>query len=164
MRQDLEEDSKIVFRCNLEAAALPLVVEHAPTVASEILRLLLPSPLGFDFLSELQSMTMSLHSMEVVNSLATTVALPEEFVQGYISNCIASCNAIEDRYMQSRLVRLVCVFLQSLIKMGIVDMTNLTHEVQAFCIDHSRIREAAGLFRMLKQMENDTDGEGSSSL
>lgn len=162
MLQDIKEDPKIVFRCDLDPDLLPVVVENAPTVASEILRHLLPSPSGSAFLEALVSMSMSLHSMEVVNSLATTIALPSEFVHGYISNCIASCNAIEDRYKQSRLVRLVCVFLQSHIKTGIIDMTHLIHEVQAFCIDHSRIREAAGLFRLLKKMENEGDGEGSS--
>ena len=159
MRQDVEEDPKLVFRCDLDPDVLPVLVENAPSAASEILRHLLPSPLGSAYLASLVSMTMSLHSMEVVNSLATSISLPADFVQSYISNCITSCNAIEDRHMQSRLVRLVCVFLQSLIRMGIVDMRHLIHEVQAFCIDHSRIREAAGLFRMLKQMENEVEGE-----
>ncbi|GER30015.1 CCR4-NOT transcription complex subunit 11 [Striga asiatica] len=115
---ELANDPKLVYHCGLTPKKLPDLVENNPMIAVEVLIKLVNSPEISEYFTVLVNMEMSLHSMEVVNRLTTTIELPTEFLHTYISN-------FHDIFI----------------------------EVQAFCIEFSRIREAAGLFRLLKSLE-----------
>lgn len=146
----LDAHPKLVHSCGLSPRKLPELVENNSTLATKILFKLASSKQMPQYLDALGSMDINLHSMEVVTRLSGLVGLPTEFLHSYINKCIRSCNNIPDKYSKVRMVRFVCMFLKNLMKNKAVDLQNLNVEVQGFCIEYSRIREVADLFRSLK--------------
>ena len=101
------------------SSQLPSLVEHCPVIASALLQRLFQRRTELPYSSSsgqadhlcdnmllvLAQSDVSLHGMEVVNRLVSTVDLPGDFVRSYIVNCIRSCESAQDKYVQSRLVR-----------------------------------------------------------
>ena len=161
---DEEDLGLTLLRTVLVPHTLPQLVEHNPLVAYECLVRILQSYPEDErklYLSSLVGMDTSLHSMEVVNRLATTTTSTDDaeerpiletaYIHLFIGSCIESCSNVQDRHRQNRLVRLCCVFVQSLLRKSILHVDDVLFEVQPFCVEFSRIREANALYRTLQQ-------------
>lgn len=127
---------------------------HATQLAQHLTLLLLLPP--------------SVRSVEVVAQLAAAVPLPGEFLQAYVLSCLDACAVERVRWMvlvpycalvppplqdaqQTRLARLVCVFLLNLLRAKLLDVGDVHLELESFCIEYARMHEAAELYKLLRE-------------
>ena len=148
---------------------LPALVDKNPSVATAFLLALLSSSVSSSaetasaYLAALLQCELSLHSMEVVSRLSSVqpAVLSSDFLVSYCHRGMEGCRAISDRYGQSRMVRLLCVFCQSLLReregrSGGGGLYVLLSEMMGFCVEFSKVKEATQLYRTLKEWEAET--------
>ena len=120
----------------------------------------------------LQAATTAAAGSSVPTKRALVIAphIPPLFICRYMSACAAigdrsvqvwlvmqavqhdnlCCPSFVARTLQSRIVRIVCELIRALADARVVNLGDLSAEIQAFCVEYSRVREAALLFRELK--------------
>eukprot|EP00762_Andalucia_godoyi_P007926 ANDGO_01215.mRNA.1 CCR4-NOT transcription complex subunit 11 len=145
---------------------MPELVEHNPNIAAHVLEVLgtVDAKLSESMLEGVIKMPMSLHVIEVVNRLITNATanaaagnrvfvFPRSLLFQFLSNCVASCERTPDPYMQTRLVRLLCVFAQSLLRNKIVLAQQVAPELMPFCVQFSRVADAQKLYESLASLQ-----------
>ena len=67
------------------------------------------------YLAALHDMPLCLPSMEVMNKMTELMPLAQEVLAEYVTHAMKQCDTCKEKFLQARLVRLLCVFLSSLI-------------------------------------------------
>ncbi|KAJ3236832.1 hypothetical protein HDU81_010296 [Chytriomyces hyalinus] len=159
---EITEDASFVFECNqLSSSTFPNLVERNPNVAINVLKALLSLSAADEFLNAMLGMSISIHCMDVVNTLASLMKpyniLGSEFMHLYIASICRKCDLSVDAENQARNVRLVCVFIQSLLRNAVIAVEEFEVEMESFCIQYSRYKEASDLFQLLRQAQFSKD-------
>jgi len=147
----LKTDPELISHIGMTPQKLPCLVINNQNVAYELLICMTNTMQITKYYDALSSMKLSPNTLEVFNKLSSQVELPQEYIQVFIKNCMNQCrNSNENKVSKNRMVRLVCVFLQSIIKSKIINLQDITVDVQAFCIEFSLIKEANTIFKNLQ--------------
>jgi hypothetical protein len=164
----LRSDGALLSRIGLTPTPerLQSLIDNNSTIAEYCMTKLISSKHASEYLNTLISLQLSLQSMELVNKL-TAYNLPKDILHSYISNILHSTRTATDKALQTRHVRLVCVFLQSLIRNKTVTEQELYYEsrigldTQDFCVEFAKVKEANILHRLLRQVDPNDSSSGS---
>ncbi|CAD8122627.1 unnamed protein product [Paramecium sonneborni] len=137
----------------IDAIQFRLLVESNPSLVSDIIIKL--NKLGVnahEYLDYLIQIKISIQTLELVNQLSKNMSLPDQFLNMFITKCIVNCEEFKINQPQqlARQVRLVSVFIRTLIKQKAFDPKKIYVELQGFCLEFSSILEATQLFKTIK--------------
>jgi len=76
-------------------------------------------------------MKLTSNSLEVFSKVSAAVELPQEYIQIYLNKQMCECRNQQQKFVQLRMVRIVSLFLQSLIKAKIINFnTDMIMNIQ----------------------------------
>lgn len=119
----LKIDPELVFHIGMTPQRFPNLVITNSNVAYELLICMTNTKQITKYYDALAGMKLSPNTLEVFNKLSGQVELPLEFTHIFLKNCMNHCrNSNENKMNKNRMVRLVCVFLQSIIKSKLINI------------------------------------------
>lgn len=112
----------------------------------------------YQYLTALVYLPVSFHTLEVVNQLVAKSCFPRQFLFLFIENAIKCCESESNpkeisrnrtAYAQQRLVRLLCMFLKSLLIKNIILASEVAYMVKPFCIPFLTHQGARELYELV---------------
>jgi len=107
------------------------------------------------YYDELNQMKLSIALLEVFSGVQSHVDFPNEFTLLFVKNCMEQCsnsNTGSKSVHKNRQVRIVIVFLQSILKQRMVEFEQISNSIRSFCLEHSYCKEANDFLREIIQL------------
>ncbi|VDK53173.1 unnamed protein product [Anisakis simplex] len=151
LSEAIAADGSVADLVNIPITQYPKFIDENPAVAAAVIVRRVNKNAGEleAFFDLLLSMNLSVQGMEVVNKLCSQSKFPQEYLNSYIMMCVSRCQDQKQSSLQCRQVRMVCVFLSSLIRNSNWDVHPLAVELQSFVLKFNHVREAVSLYQAI---------------
>ncbi|CAD8206474.1 unnamed protein product [Paramecium octaurelia] len=146
----LSNEKDLLKNCGFTCQRLPIIIEKNKEIAHFLL-IQICNLDGFEeFLEVFIQTDVTQNTLELFAQLFGELKLPQEYITQYINYCIDFCNNIKEKQQQNKLVRFVSVFIQQMLKQKAFITKDILTDLQAFCIEFSKVGEVSKLFKLLK--------------
>ncbi|CAD8101756.1 unnamed protein product [Paramecium primaurelia] len=149
----LSNEKDLLKNCGFTCQRLPIIIEKNKEIAHFLL-IQICNLDGFEeFLEVFIQTDVTQNTLELFAQLFGELKLPQEYITQYINYCIDFCNNIKEKQQQNKLVRFVSVFIQQMLKQKAFITKDILTDLQAFCIEFSKVGEVSKLFKLVKSQE-----------
>ncbi|CAD5221587.1 unnamed protein product [Bursaphelenchus okinawaensis] len=159
----LEEDADIWRETDFDVPQFAKMIELHPELASECLlqEHLRESPLLTKHLNVVLTMEISVQTMISVSRFMCqcdkqNLPIPTDFLNAYITYCIDTCQRASQNNPSAahRIVRMVCVFFQALLRLNNFNIKPRIAEIFNFATLFSSVKETTQLYQAITQLKN----------
>ncbi|CAD8119224.1 unnamed protein product [Paramecium sonneborni] len=152
----LSNEKDLLKNCGFTSQRLPIIIEKNQDIAHFLL-IQICNLDGFEeFLEVFIQIEVTQNTLELFAHLFGELKLPQEYITQYINYCIDFCNNIKEKQQQNKLVRFVSVFIQQMLRLKAFSTKDILTDLQAFCIEFSKVGEVSKLFKLVKGQEPST--------
>ena len=118
----IKNDTELVLHVGMAPNKLAELITHNDEVAYQLLVCMTHTTQIHRYYEALHDMKLNSNSLEVFSKISSAVELPPEYIQVYLNKQMNECrNSQEQKGVKQRMVRVVSLFLQSLIKAKIIN-------------------------------------------
>ncbi|KAI6214152.1 hypothetical protein M3Y94_00234900 [Aphelenchoides besseyi] len=157
----LSTDREILASVEVSPRDFNSIVDSQPDLAAEILLQTHArrSSQLYSYFEVILTSDLSVQSMVAVSRYITScerasLMIPEEFLNSYITYCIHTCEKADANQLPThRMVRMVCVFFTSLVRLANFNIKPRVAEMQSFSTMFSSVKETSQLYQAIAQLK-----------